>query len=328
MSRHFHSCHVHHTNNSRDQIRLLRYFEEDEAIECSAVYAHKHEVISLAACPHDASLIASVFNTAPRLRAAVWRMPELPGLGDAADAPTADDGDSSSAAPRDMTLLADLPAAGDDDGSDVRSVLWRPVRDGANAMSLISVETSAVRLWSLHEGGSGPSALSAADRVLETGDASFIGGAAWDPHHVNEVAVAADSSVHCWDLRSGQRARGIEGVVPIGSVVRDISYNPNKPWHLATAGDDFRAKVWDLRKATRPVKILDGHTHWCEACAVCERRAFLRQINAYLQLNRWYAFKGNATQPAHSASLNAGRRGWHSTLSTTSSCFLEAAMRA
>lgn len=242
------------------QIRLLRYFEDDEAIECTAVYAHKHEVVGLAACPYDAALVATVFNEAPRTRAAVWRMPDIPGLSDGDnDAPaSADNADLSSAAPRDLTPVAELPSPG-----NVQHVQWRPTRDGANAASLLAVEAASVRVWTLRDGGGGAAAaLGDAGRELPTGDASFVGGAAWDPHHPHEVAVAADAGVQCWDLRSGARARGIDGAVPPGCVVRDLSYNPNKPWHLATAGDDYRAKVWDLRKPARPVKILDGHTHW------------------------------------------------------------------
>lgn len=44
--------------------------------------------------------------------------------------------------------------------------------------------------------------------------------------------------------------------------VRDVHYNPNKPRFVATCGDDGMAKFWDLRRASEPVKILSGHSHW------------------------------------------------------------------
>ena len=50
--------------------------------------------------------------------------------------------------------------------------------------------------------------------------------------------------------------------MPPGCCVRAVSFNSNKPWHLASGGDDYKVKVWDLRRPTTPVKILDGHTHW------------------------------------------------------------------
>jgi WD40 repeat protein len=43
---------------------------------------------------------------------------------------------------------------------------------------------------------------------------------------------------------------------------RDVDYNPNKPMTLITAGQDRLVKVWDLRRMSRPVKIVCGHTHW------------------------------------------------------------------
>lgn len=96
---------------------------------------------------------------------------------------------------------------------------------------------------------------------------SFIGGCAWDPHRASEVAIACDSSILCWDLRTGERPRGVTHAVPAGSCVRSLSYNPNKPWHLASGGDDYRVKIWDARKTAAPVKILDGHTHWVTSVA-------------------------------------------------------------
>ncbi len=94
-------------------------------------------------------------------------------------------------------------------------------------------------------------------------EASFIGGLAWDPHHASEVSVAMGGTVMGWDLKSGERTRAIEHAVAAGGgVVRSLSYNPNRPWYLASAGDDFRVKIWDLRRAAAPLKVLDGHSHW------------------------------------------------------------------
>ena len=43
----------------------------------------------------------------------------------------------------------------------------------------------------------------------------------------------------------------------------DLDYNPNKPYVLATAGQDGTAKFWDLRQAKQPVLTASGgHSHW------------------------------------------------------------------
>ena len=247
------------------QIRLLRYYEDDEAIECAAVYAHAHEVVSLAACPYDPALVASVYNVVPGMRASVWRMPGLPGSGgDDGDAARSPAEEMSGAPPKDLVRVADLGGGGEggsNSGSRHLHVQWFPAREAANSARLISVSESTARIWDLGGGASsGPQPTASAS--INTGDASFIGAVAWDPHHANEVAIAADSSIRCWDVRSGERLRSVEAATPPGACVRSLSYNPNKPWHLASAGDDFRVKLWDLRRLGKPLKILDGHTHW------------------------------------------------------------------
>ncbi len=47
-----------------------------------------------------------------------------------------------------------------------------------------------------------------------------------------------------------------------GQLVRDLDFNPNRQYHLASCGDDCKAKFWDVRKATEPVKVLSDHSHW------------------------------------------------------------------
>lgn len=44
--------------------------------------------------------------------------------------------------------------------------------------------------------------------------------------------------------------------------VRDVDYNPNKPFHLLSAGCDRRVRLWDLRSPAAPLKVLQGHSHW------------------------------------------------------------------
>lgn len=52
-----------------------------------------------------------------------------------------------------------------------------------------------------------------------------------------------------------------------GSCVRDVDYNPNRPWYLVTCGDDDTTKFWDVRRGGDvPVKTLRSHKHWCEGC--------------------------------------------------------------
>lgn len=269
-----------------NDVRLLRYSEEDEDISCVAAYGHTGEVVALAPCPDDASVIATTHNALPGLRTTIWRMPDLPGLGE--DDGSGEGRQSSGSSTQDLIRLADIPGT----AARVRAMAWAPAPvdvgpRGLSAASLVTVDDSSVRTFTLRPDGSGAALTNGAD--LSITDASYCGGVAWDPHHPSEVAVAADHSVMCWDTRSGEKTRAISGAVsPGGLVVRALSYNPNKPWHLATAGDDMRVKVWDLRRLSQggssggspggapsalvsstalPVKVLDGHSHWVSSVA-------------------------------------------------------------
>ena len=45
-------------------------------------------------------------------------------------------------------------------------------------------------------------------------------------------------------------------------LVRDIDFNPNKQYYMATCGDDCKTKFWDTRKTSEPLRVLNDHSHW------------------------------------------------------------------
>lgn len=47
-----------------------------------------------------------------------------------------------------------------------------------------------------------------------------------------------------------------------GQLVRDVDFNPNKQYYLASCGDDCKVKFWDTRSVTEPVRTLEEHSHW------------------------------------------------------------------
>jgi len=92
---------------------------------------------------------------------------------------------------------------------------------------------------------------------------------AWDPHNGDAVAVSRGTSVAILDLRA-------DTSIPSGTVesfqahrygITDLDYNPNKPYVLATSGQDSLLKFWDLRLAKHPLLVArGGHSHWaCRA---------------------------------------------------------------
>ncbi len=43
--------------------------------------------------------------------------------------------------------------------------------------------------------------------------------------------------------RVDSQTSSIESAHGSGGIIRDIDFNPNKPWHFLTAGDDSKIKV-------------------------------------------------------------------------------------
>ena len=194
--------------------------------------------------------------------AAVWRLCDLPGdagPGGRHSEAAAEAGET----PRALEKVASVPAA--PGGARLLYVQWCPtVASGGGADAaprLLAVDETALRLFDLRE-SDGTSSLTLAAELMLGEDIGVVGGVAWDTLHPTDVAIACDSSVHVWDVRVRERTRVIERAVPAGCCVRAVSYNSNKPWHLASGGDDGKVKLWDLRRPSTPVKILDGHTHW------------------------------------------------------------------
>ena len=44
--------------------------------------------------------------------------------------------------------------------------------------------------------------------------------------------------------------------------VRSLDFNPNKQYHMVTAGDDAAMRFWDIRQTSRPLASSTHHTHW------------------------------------------------------------------
>jgi EARP and GARP complex-interacting protein 1 len=256
-----------------NEIRILRYYEDEDELDCAAVYIHENEIAGMSGCAHDAAVVLTTSTNSEGLPcASVYRMRDLPGdvepYGEDAAPPDV-------AIPKSLDRLVALPvqrsgcrllhaqfvpseealASG---GADAPSA----TTGGVESCKLLAVDDTSLRLWTLRSDGSLKLSLESDLELPSAHDATFIGGAAWDSLNYGSVAVAHDAAISIWDTRSGEQTRMIERAVPSGCCVRSLSFNPNKPWHLASGGDDYATKIWDTRKTTSPVKILQGHTHW------------------------------------------------------------------
>ncbi|KAI4898441.1 hypothetical protein NFI96_000497 [Prochilodus magdalenae] len=134
-------------------------------------------------------------------------------------------------------------------------VLWEPMGDGKRVISLAD---SHVVLWDLQE-SSTKATISSSATLEGKGQLKFTSGK-WSPHHnCTQLATANDTAIRGWDLRSMSQIYCIENAH--GQLVRDLDFNPNKQYYLASCGDDCKVKFWDVRHTNEPVKTLEEHSH-------------------------------------------------------------------
>lgn len=68
-------------------------------------------------------------------------------------------------------------------------------------------------------------------------------------HFSLSVSLSLFSQIYCIENAHGQ-------------LVRDLDFNPNRQYYLASCGDDCKVKFWDVRNVQEPVKTLEEHSHW------------------------------------------------------------------
>ncbi|XP_070776548.1 EARP-interacting protein homolog isoform X1 [Enoplosus armatus] len=179
--------------------------------------------------------------------AAVWRMPSDWETG------SHESPDDSTHNPQTLELLCHLD---DSAHGNAACVLWEPMGDGKRVISLAD---NHALLWDLQESSTRATVSSTA--TLEgKGQLRFTSGK-WSPHHnCSQLATANDTAVRGWDLRTMSQIYCIENAH--GQLVRDLDFNPNRQYYLASCGDDCKVKFWDVRNVQEPVKTLEEHSHW------------------------------------------------------------------
>ncbi|KAJ8971154.1 hypothetical protein NQ314_000852 [Rhamnusium bicolor] len=79
------------------------------------------------------------------------------------------------------------------------------------------------------------------------------------PTECNKAVSVTENQIILWDI-SGDLAWNIDGVH--SQLLRDLDYNMNKQYHIATCGDDGFVKIWDFRQTIQPVYSRSDHSHW------------------------------------------------------------------
>ncbi|KAI9019523.1 WD40-repeat-containing domain protein [Phycomyces nitens] len=217
---------------------LLKYDDEQAQVK-STMYAHADEVWDIASCPANEDLFFtthSQVSSNPRQRkATLWRKPEW-----------SREGDTS------LVKVISLEQEG------IKRVLWDPIKENNKVVSL---DPTHIRLHDLDH----VSTIVDVDvgQTFESNPHSpsldGIQNAVWNPHGPDVVAVGAQCLAG-WDLRS-KKSQFVRKDAH-KSTIRAVDYNANKPFHVATGGDDAEVRIWDIRHLDEPIMVVSGHTHW------------------------------------------------------------------
>ncbi|OQV18668.1 Protein TSSC1 [Hypsibius exemplaris] len=236
-----------------NQIQLIDFDEESNAIS-RTVYAHPSgEVWNLSSCPFDARLFATCFNEVENSKviskASLWQFPDK-----TAGAPAGDDSHNPATVPP-LGKIVDFK---DDDPTDTVGVVWEST---ASQKDVVTLKSNGIVLWDLVEGNSTVAKMKSCIPVEGKGHNRVLSGR-WSPHHSNSViGICTETSIRGIDFRTGKTSYTIEN--PHGYMVRQLDFNQNKAYDLASCGDDCTAKIWDIRNsAAGPLRVLADHSHW------------------------------------------------------------------
>jgi len=197
-------------------------------VTCAGQFAHPKEIWHIAPCPSDPLLLFTCYNTGQNeSNATLWKMDD-----------------------QNLVEMAQLSHS-----NTTKCILWQPVEGHEPSKMILSLDDNTIKLWDVEAGG--PSKETG---TISLGELQRLTTGCWNPNNTNEVVAANDTRVQGWDLRSLKETFSIPKAH--SQFVRDLDYNPNKLYLIATGGDDCYVKFWDTRKSHEPLKVVMGHSHW------------------------------------------------------------------
>lgn len=226
------------TLNPREEneIHSIEFDENDNEIICHAIYRHPHEVWTLSTSPAHEDIFSTCYHDGEDFKTSLWRMCDEKQASDSEEA-------------QDLTKLFDL------DGHDgLTKMLFHTVEGCGDR--IMTLDSGTLRSFSIGKQGTGP-----INEPLFKRSFSGLMAGCWDPHHLNNFIAVGGRDIRAFDLRAQEPlTTTITGAHD--GVVRDIDFNPNKPYHIVTGGEDRKIRIWDLRKPSLPLSVMASHSHW------------------------------------------------------------------
>eukprot|EP00124_Ichthyophonus_hoferi_P000322 Ihof_evm18s11 gene=Ihof_evmTU18s11 len=237
------------TLTSENQVHVVEFDDEETQVHSRAYRHSKGEVWDLTSHTTEPNVFSTVYNHSIPNEAgkcgmgiAIWKVPldETP-LGEMVD-------DEEIYEMEELLDLKGVP-------STLAGMLWNP----SNTNELVALGEDQIQLWDVN-------VETMVSKVKKSGGkegrgGKIFSGGCWNPHHkATQIATATGAAIRGWDLRSMKEVYCIEQAHT--QQVRDMDFNPNKQYYMASAGDDNKVKFWDVRNYSQPLLVLHHHTHW------------------------------------------------------------------
>ncbi|CAG9570928.1 unnamed protein product [Danaus chrysippus] len=235
-----------------NQVHVVE-LEEDTGELHTKVFKHDiGEIWHLRCSPHDAAILITTHNTYNSdtsqcsMGVSIFRLPTTEVIPKDLDAMTIMNNRNA----EDMELLKTMSPEKPEE--EIRCAEWHPM--DMNRIGIVLDNYVSIRDTSTGE---------QVGRVAPEGRSRLkFSGGKWSPQGQNQFAVLQDTHIKCFDTRTdcSKAAWNIDGAHR--QLARDLDFNPNRQFHLASAGDDAALNIWDYRNGKEPIFTRTDHSHW------------------------------------------------------------------
>ncbi|XP_017771948.1 PREDICTED: protein TSSC1 [Nicrophorus vespilloides] len=225
---------------AKNQVHLVEFDEENSTLKNLVYYHSFGEIWKLNSSPIHANLLSSCYNAVDNENITCTKQTSILKVPEAGDVDQIES----------LEVQNNFQIA---DGEDIITNEFHP----SDENKCITVMGNQVDLWDISE----MNAKNVLSMNMENkSNSKYIAGK-WNPHqNCNQFTTATETHLKTYDIRSGQLAWHIDSCH--AQLLRDLDFNLNKQYHLATCGDDGCIKIWDFRQTNQPVYSRSDHSHW------------------------------------------------------------------
>ncbi|XP_050300750.1 EARP-interacting protein homolog [Anthonomus grandis grandis] len=225
---------------SNNQIHLVEFNEEISTVKTTVFHHSEGEIWKITTSPLDASKVATCYNVVNSdngcsFKTSILKLPE-------------------SENPDNIENLEVLTKFHTESyGTEIKTTEFHP----SDPSIVASVIDNNVVLWDVAE----QDGKAIKTFQLDGKHSPKFTTGKWYPHqNSNQFSTATETHLKTYDIRTGDIAWQIDGAHQ--QLIRDLDFNMNKQYYVATCGDDTFVKIWDFRQPNAPVYAKHDHSHW------------------------------------------------------------------